>query len=175
MSEYQAWYGDLAAYNAGYLVGEWIDMTLDRKDIEEKIQEILKEGEELCGDETGGHHEEWFIADWEGFEGCQYMSIDEIKEQVEFLQEYPDFAELLLKEYSNNQDEARRIAENHLGSYENKGDYARDYLSQVENNDFVNRYGFYIDFEKLERDMEWSGDIVVLGSNSDGFYVFDNY
>ena len=32
---------DLAAYNNGYLHGEWVDATLEVEEIEEKIEEIL--------------------------------------------------------------------------------------------------------------------------------------
>lgn len=59
---------DLAAYNAGYLHGKWIDLddiTLD--DLHEQVQAILAEGTRLYGRETLSVHEEWSIHDYEGF------------------------------------------------------------------------------------------------------------
>ena len=56
---------DLAAYNKGYLFGEWITLPCD--DLESKLNKILKSGEALCFVELGyfEKHEEYFITDWE--------------------------------------------------------------------------------------------------------------
>lgn len=62
---------DLAAYNAGELVGDWftITPTTTEGDIEDAAQEIMRAGERVLlaeGDYTGPH-EEWFVSDYEGF------------------------------------------------------------------------------------------------------------
>ncbi len=51
---------DLAAYNSGHLVGEWVALPCDNLD--ERLQAILKQGASIVGD---GVHEEWFITDYE--------------------------------------------------------------------------------------------------------------
>jgi hypothetical protein len=62
---------DLAAYNNGYLIGEWISLPMSKNDLNLKISEILLIGTEACnGNEI---HEEFFITDYE----CDFMKIGE--------------------------------------------------------------------------------------------------
>lgn len=61
---------DLAAYNAGHLIGRWIVLPMDSEDLQAKITEILSIGAEVCGN---GEHEEIFITDYE----CDFMRINE--------------------------------------------------------------------------------------------------
>lgn len=59
---------DLAAYNAGWLHGEWIaldGLTVD--ELRERVEAILAEGTRLYGRETCSVHEEFAIHDYEGF------------------------------------------------------------------------------------------------------------
>jgi antirestriction protein len=65
---------DLAAYNNGFLVGEWVSLPLDSAKLTYKIREILAEGQLQCNDAQ--HHEEWFITDYE-WEGDFSMIVDE--------------------------------------------------------------------------------------------------
>lgn len=52
---------DLAAYNSGRLIGEWIDLPCN--DLAAEIQTVLSEGQRVCGDVLP--HEEFFITDFE--------------------------------------------------------------------------------------------------------------
>lgn len=61
---------DLAAYNAGYLIGQWVSLPMDTQDLHAKIAEILASGAEVCKDDE---HEEIFITDYE----CDLVSIGE--------------------------------------------------------------------------------------------------
>ena len=54
---------DLAAYNSGFLVGEWITLPMSGKELYLAIQSILSEGEYLCQSDVT--HEEIFITDYE--------------------------------------------------------------------------------------------------------------
>jgi len=62
---------DLAAYNNGHLVGEWLTLPLEEEELKEAIDGILSRGLELCG--YGNAHEEYFITDWE----CELFDIGE--------------------------------------------------------------------------------------------------
>lgn len=53
---------DLAAYNNGYLIGDWVALPMDEDNLKTKITEILATGAEACGD---AEHEEIFITDYE--------------------------------------------------------------------------------------------------------------
>ena len=51
---------NLAAYNSGYLVGEWIDLPLDEDELQEKIDEVLN-----AWNDGFGPSEEYAIHDYE--------------------------------------------------------------------------------------------------------------
>lgn len=61
---------DLAAYNNGHLIGEWVSLPMDEDDLKAKINEILTIGAEVCEDDE---HEEIFITDYE----CNFIEIGE--------------------------------------------------------------------------------------------------
>ncbi len=78
---------DLAAYNKGYLLGEWITLPCD--DLESKLNKILSSGEALCFVESGyfEKHEEYFITDWEWednelFKLTEYENIFELNSKL---------------------------------------------------------------------------------------------
>lgn len=52
---------DLAAYNSGRLIGEWVELPCD--DLADAIQAVLSEGQRVCKDVLP--HEEYFITDFE--------------------------------------------------------------------------------------------------------------
>ncbi|MDO9206755.1 MAG: antirestriction protein ArdA [Sulfuricurvum sp.] len=52
---------NLAAYNSGRLIGEWVDLPCS--DLADAIQAVLLEGQRVCGDALP--HEEFFITDFE--------------------------------------------------------------------------------------------------------------
>lgn len=52
---------DLAAYNSGRLIGEWVDLPCS--DLADSIQAVLSEGQRACRDVLP--HEEFFITDFE--------------------------------------------------------------------------------------------------------------
>ncbi len=69
---------DLAAYNAGTLVGEWVSLPLSRTELNQVITEILSEGEKITGE---ANHEEIFITDYEwSFETKEIRKIDEYED-----------------------------------------------------------------------------------------------
>lgn len=61
---------DLAAFNNGYLIGEWVSLPMDEDDLKAKINEILTIGAEACG---SIENEEIFLTDYE----CSFMEIGE--------------------------------------------------------------------------------------------------
>jgi hypothetical protein len=61
---------DLAAYNNGHLVGEWVSLPIGEDDLKAKIDEILSIGAEACEDDN---HDEIFLTDFE----CDYLEIGE--------------------------------------------------------------------------------------------------
>ena len=100
---------DLAAYNAGYLIGEWIELPIKEKELEEKLENILKKGGEICNE----IHEEYFITDYESdiLDINEYSNIYDLNNKAQKLLELNDYelkiVKFLLNEYLlNNIEEA---------------------------------------------------------------------
>ncbi len=109
---------DLAAYNNGILLGEWLDLnehTLET--LEAKKEEILKQGTQACKSET--QHEEFFITDYDidpFFKNNfgEYESLESLLELNDFLESindsevfmiYCDYHSLDLDQFETNYDE----------------------------------------------------------------------
>jgi len=88
-----------------------------------------------------------------------------------FIEEYPDFGGDLLSHFNEDIDEARRAAEeSYTGCYSSLDDYARELTEQT--SDVPKHLEFYIDYDRMARDMEMSGDIFAIHSAHDEVHVF---
>lgn len=54
---------DIAAYNAGNLIGEWVDLPLENDELNSKIKDIVERGSKYCGNQF--LNEGIFITDYE--------------------------------------------------------------------------------------------------------------
>lgn len=167
--EIRIYVADLAAYNNGKLHGVWIDATQDIEQIWEEINAMLKASPE-------GFAEEYAIHDYEGFgsyEVSEYEGIEEVQAIACFIEEYPDFGSKLL-DYSADLDEAKHQAEeNYSGCYKSLADYAEELTegtSQIPEN-----LAYYIDYERMGRDWERSGDIFTIETAYDEVHIFWNH
>ena len=72
---------NLGRYNEGYLVGAWFTFPIDEEDVKEKIG--LNE-----------QYEEYAIHDTDNFpiEIGEYISIEELNEMYELIEELPDYS-----------------------------------------------------------------------------------
>jgi len=69
---------DLAAYNKGFLLGEWITLPMNEDKLSEAISKVLRGGEAICTLEYGyEEHEEYFITDWEFEDGLELFEVGE--------------------------------------------------------------------------------------------------
>ena len=75
---------NLGKYNEGYLVGAWFTFPIDEEDVKEKIG--LNE-----------QYEEYAIHDTDNFPIAigEYVSIEELNEMYEMIEELPDYGVLL--------------------------------------------------------------------------------
>lgn len=157
---------DLAAYNAGYLHGVWIDATQEVDDIQEQINTML------AASPTQGA-EEYAIHDYEGFGSYrlhEYAGIDTAHEIACFIDEFPDFGAALL-DHMGDVDEARTAANNqYAGCYRSLADYAEELTAQT--GDVPERLAYYIDYERMGRDLEMGGDIFTVQTTFDEVHVF---
>lgn len=161
--EIQVWVGDLAEYNNGNLVGEWVKLPME---IDEIMEKILVKG-----------NEEWFVADTDSEICLDDMSLNEMNELAEKLESMEEYEKTILMEIINsrhfqNIEEAINCLENSdYMMYEkcsDMSDIAYEYYEQTgqlqELEKVIN--SFYINWEAIGRDMEIEGSFYRIDSNS---------
>jgi len=90
-----------------------------------------------------------------------------------FIEEYPEIGGELL-EYFSDIDEARKSAEdNYCGCYKSLADYAEELTEQT--TQIPENRAFYIDYERMGRDMEMSGDVFTIETGHDEVHIFWNH
>jgi antirestriction protein len=165
--EIKIYVADLAAYNNGKLHGVWIDATQELDDIQDQINEMLAESpEELA--------EEWAIHDYEGFGNysvSEYEGIQSLHEIACFIEEHGEIGSELLGHFGDDLDDAKKaIEENYSGCYASLADYAQELTEST--GDIPKHLEFYIDYERMGRDMELSGDIFTIETALDEVLIF---
>jgi len=160
---------DLAAYNAGYLHGVWIDATLDIDDIQDSINTMLASS-------PVEDAEEYAIHDYEGFGEYslhEYAGIEAAHDIACFIDEYPDFGAALLA-HTADIDEARKMAdENYCGCFSSLADYAQDLTEQT--TEIPASLTNYINYEMMARDMQMGGDVFTIETGWQEVHVFLNH
>lgn len=164
--EIRIYVADLAAYNNGILHGVWIDATDDLDSIWDQVKAMLKASPIEDAEEHAIHDHEGFG----GYSVGEYEGIDTLHEVACYIEEYPDFGAELLNYYSDI-DEARRAADEcYTGCYSSLEDYAQELTEQT--GEVPQHLEFYIDYERMGRDMELSGDVFTIETGYQEVHVF---
>lgn len=165
--EIRIYVADLAAYNAGYLHGQWIDATQGEDAMWEEINAMLAH--------TPLKHEVAegiAIHDYEGFgklDLYEYTSIQKVTEYATFIQEHGKLGSALLAEF--DLDEAREmLTDRYLGEYGRVLEYAEQLLNECY--DIPPYLENYIDYERFARDLELGGDIESYETNFGEVHIF---
>jgi antirestriction protein len=159
----------LAAYNSGILHGEWIDIENDIDETWSRIRNVLASS-------PIPHAEEWAIHDFEGFGGIrlsEWESIERVHELAEFMEEHGEVGTLALNHYCSDIEDATRALENYMGCYSSIADYAQEITESC--TEIPEHLQFYIDYERMGRDMDMSGDIVTMQTRFDEVHIFLNH
>jgi antirestriction protein len=164
----------LSDYNAGRLLGRWIDANQSSALLHADILDMLAESKEPPA-------EEWAIHDYEGFGSLtlsEFASMDDIASVAKGIEEYgPVFAELT-KHFGglSGLEEARKcMEEGYRGEYESIGDYVEELLEDCYGDvlkalpDFIR---YHIDRDGIASDMEMGGDIFIIEVGRSA-HVFD--
>ena len=121
-----------------------------------------------------GFAEEFAIHDYEGFDGYrlgEYEGLEAAHEIACFIDEHPGIAGELLSHFGGDLGEAKKAAEeNYCGCYDSLADYAEEITGDTR--DIPERLAFYIDFERMGRDMELSGDVYTIETGYQEVHVF---
>lgn len=155
----------LAAYNNGFLHGKWIDATQESDEIKAEISKML-----VASPITNA--EEYAIHDYEGFETAQiseYHGIDGVHELATFIEENGLLGAELYNHFGSLNEAKTYLEESYSGFYDSIEDYARELTEQT--TEIPQSLQFYIDYEKMARDMEYSGDILTI-EDSGGVHIF---
>ena len=156
----------LAAYNEGQLHGEWIDATGDIDEIQTAISEMLKKS-------PIPEAEEWAIHDYEGFESAElheYSSIETVVKLADFIAEHGELGGKLIAHFSGDIEDAETALGNHAGEYKSLADYAEELTDQ--STEIPQNIAYYIDYDRMGRDMEMGGDVYTIELGFEQIHVF---
>lgn len=126
---------DLAAYNEGKLIGEWLDLSdySSGEEVMEAIQDLLKKWSE----EQGVEREEYAIHDTENIPGDminEYSGEDDFEKVVSVLTVANDrdipFEVILKWMNDKGEDDANNAADAYNGSYKDEEDFAYEMVQQ---------------------------------------------
>ena len=158
----------LAAYNSGYLHGEWIPADQSSNDIRNDIQKMLAAS-------PIEKAEEWAIHDYEGFGDkslSEWEDINSIVSLAEFMARYGELGGALLGEYSVEEAETL-MADHYQGSYNSEVDFAETILDDCYSNAIPKNLIYYFDYDAFARDLFINDYFSV---EADGqTHVFSNY
>ncbi|MCU7807002.1 MAG: antirestriction protein ArdA [Candidatus Thiodiazotropha sp. (ex Semelilucina semeliformis)] len=159
----------LAAYNNGYLHGKWIDATQDLDNIWDEVKAMLKSSP------VEEEAEEYAIHDFEGYGSyrlSEYEGLDSAHEIACYIVEHGELGAEVLS-YFSDMDEAKKMLEdNYQGCHTSLADYAQELTEQT--SEVPKHLEFYIDYDKMGRDMEMSGDIFTIETAHDEVHIFWN-
>jgi antirestriction protein len=164
----RAYIADLAAYNEGHLVGEWIE--LDSQDhVEATIAELL----------ATWKREECAVHDWDGPKALssfgEYPNWSDVFSFVDGFEKHGEAFALWWDNDSTNRG-VDAFEECYQGVYSDLAEYAGrclddGLLGDVPKGSLLVRY---FDYEAYERDLDLGGDIWT-GRGSEGPHVFSNH
>ena len=160
----------LAAYNNGYLHGQWIDLDQPLDDVWNAIHTMLNTS-------PIPDAEEWAIHDYEGFEGYdlgEYEGIENAHALAQFILEHGELGGLMLNHTSGDLALAQSaIEDNYQGEYTSLADYAEELTTDT--TEIPQHLAYYIDYEAMARDMQLNGDIFTLETGFEAVHVFWNH
>lgn len=160
----------LAAYNNGYLHGQWVDLDQPLDDVWNAIRTMLKTS-------PIPDSEEWAIHDYEGFEGYdlgEYEGIENAHALAQFILEHGELGGLMLNHMSGDLALAQSaIEDNYQGKYTSLADYAEELTTDT--TEIPQHLVYYIDYEAMARDMQLNGDIFTLETGFEAVHVFWNH
>lgn len=162
----------LACYNAGRLVGEWVDGE-DAEDFD--IGTMDHGADDPCP------HEELAIHDHEGFGEWRPGENESLADVSAVARLMGEHGEAFSAWYANGNATGKSVSEwgdafseDYRGTYKSLADYAEELSEELGDLESVpERLRYHIDWESVAREMEMGGD-VWTADVSDGVAVFWN-
>ena len=158
----------LSDYNAGRLVGAWIDADQDADLIREEIAAMLATSREPVA-------EEWAIHDYDGFDGIrlgEFEDIDTVAMLAAGISEHGEPFAVWVDNDTTNREEPERFEDAYRGTWDSLADYVEEFAYSCHTEDELGPYRLFIDWERVAGDWEMAGD-VWTARVSDGVAVFE--
>ena len=157
----------LAAYNSGYLHGEWIDAAQEPWTLYDAVRAMLMAS-------PVAQAEDWAIHDYEGFGALrirEHACLERVSGLATFIAEHGEIGAALLDHYGGSLEEARAaMADHYLGDHASLADYMQEVTEETTPVPHGLRY--YIDYPAMARDAELNGDLFTLTTAFDVVHVF---
>jgi antirestriction protein len=158
----------LAAYNNGFLHGDWIDANQGVDDLYVAVNTILVSS-------PIPDAEEFAIHDYDEFGGVcinEYTALDTVAALAEFIVEHDELGAAVLGHVNEDIDEARKLLEEcYHGEYDSEEDFAASLTEETMT--IPEYFAYYIDYEKMARDW-FINDYFSIEINHKT-HVFSNY
>jgi antirestriction protein len=181
----RVWIGCLASYNAGRLIGEWVDaVDLDEmNECRDRVAAQAVEAAKAAGEYPVyfGDPEEFFLADNEGFgfNVGEYVDWAKLATVGALIAEHGEPFAAFLRWYDDNYsgdvledaDElAERFSEAFCGEYESAKDYAYEYVEECWQ--VPEHLEGYLDWDTITRDLFDHGSYTFVNVTYGRGYVF---
>ena len=156
----------LAAYNDAILHGTWIDATLSPDAIREAIRSMLKAS-------PIKEAEEFAIHDYDNFHSLQlseWGNIDDVHAYATFIAEHGPLGADLIAHMDTVELAQSAIEDGYAGCYNSLADFAQELTEDTTK--IPTNLAYYIDYDRMARDMELSGDIFTIETAHDEVHVF---
>lgn len=167
--EIRIYVADIAAYNDGILHGIWIDATKEAKEILADVEAML-----ACSPEPNAV--EWAIHDYENFGRgniSEYESFESVHEKALFIEEHGELGKAVLSHWCGDVEDAQSaMGDSYYGIYESLADYMQELTEETTK--VPNHLEFYIDYERMARDMEMGGQLYAIETGYKQVHVFWN-
>jgi antirestriction protein len=161
---------DLSAYNNGRLHGVWVDATDGLNEISDQVKAMLKASPEPMA-------EEYAIHDYEGFGSykvSEYEGLEEVHGIAVFIEEHGALGAEVLDYACGDMEQAEKsLTESYNGEYKSVADFSEQLTEDTSS--VPEHLQYYIDYEKMGRDMELSGDIFTIETGFEEVHIFWNH
>ena len=165
-SEIKIYVACLAAYNNAQLYGAWIDATQEPDDIMGEVQAMLKKSPQPDA-------EEWAIHDYEGFCGIKlskWEGFEQVHDYAAFIEEHGELGAEVWKHFDDLDEARTMLDDNYAGCYRSVADFAEELTAET--TQIPKSLTFYIDYDRMGRDMDMSGDILTIETAHDEVHIF---
>lgn len=126
--------------------------------------QLLKSSPEPYAEEYANH-------DYEGLSIHEYEGIQSAQEKAQFIEEHGPLGAAIASYYGDNLEDVKRALEDcYIGQYASVADYAQEITEEC--TEIPEHLQYYIDYERMARDMELNGDIIDIELRFEEHHLF---